>query len=157
MPKNGAKSKQFRVILESFSDSRFEIVGEINGDKVVRITTQNRTKIPTISCDEILYVANPKTGFIEHIAFYNSQGIIEHSIDLEFNENGTSKPYREYYRRGKIRSEGTHFHEVWDVDDNGDIGRPKHSISNTSAVNNHYLIYVNNAVEYNLNIRRNGK
>lgn len=157
MPKNGAKSKQFRVILESFRDSRFEIVGEINGDKVVRITTQSRTKIPTISCDKILYVANPKTGFIEHIAFYNSQGIIEHSIDLEFNENGTSKPYREYYRRGKLRSEGSHYHERWEVNSNGDIQRNPHDTNNIGPVNNSLLPFVNNAVEYNLNRRRNGK
>lgn len=79
MPKNGAKSTEDKTILDSFKDSRFEIVGEINGNKVVRITTQSRTKIPTISSEEILYIANPKTGFIEHIAFYNSNGIIEHS------------------------------------------------------------------------------
>lgn len=157
MPKNGAKSTEDQTILDSFKDSRFEIVGEINGDKVVRVTTQNRTKIPTTSCEEILYIANPKTGFIEHIAFYNSNGIIEHSIDLEFNQDGTSKPYQEYYRRGKLRSEGTHYHERWEVNSNGDIQRNPHDPNNIGPVNNSLWPYVNNAVEYNLNIRRNGK
>lgn len=100
------------------------------------------------------YIANPRTRLIEHITFYDENGDIKHSLDLEFNRDGSSMPYREFFRRGKLRSEGTHFHQRWPKDENGNKGRAPHTPDNTSEVNSYYMRFVNLAIEYNQNIRR---
>ena len=59
-------------------------------------------------------------------------------------------------RKGKLRSEGTHFHKEWAADEKGDKGRTPHTSDNTSAVNNYYVRFVNKAIEYNSKVKNYG-
>ncbi len=156
---NGARSYYLSGTLDKYDGPQFDKIDVIGDVKVIKVYTQNSTKIPVESFEsKMYYVANPKTGLIEHIAFYDKNGNIKHSIDLEFNEDGTSKPYREFIRKGKLRSDGSHFHREWPMDDNGDKGRTPHDQMNCERVNSYWMHFVNKAVDYNAKIKeRNGK
>ncbi|MGM9867171.1 MAG: hypothetical protein ACI303_04865 [Lepagella sp.] len=156
---NGARNAYFAKMLDKYGGPRFDEIGRIGEAKVIKVNTQNSTKIPVESFEsDMYYVANPNTGLIEHITFYDEDGNIKHSIDLEFNEDGSNKPYREFMRKGKLRSEGSHFHREWPIDDNGDKGRIPHNKMNCEGVNRYWMRFVNRAVEYNAKIReQNGK
>lgn len=147
---NGARAAYLAKMLDKYSGTRFDPVGSIDGVSVIKVKGQNSTKVPVESFNsDMYYVTNPRTGKIEHITFYDKDGNIKHSIDLEFNSDGTSKPYREFMRKGKLRSEGTHFHKEWTADGNGDKGRTPHASDNTECVNRYYMRFVNKAIEYN--------
>lgn len=156
---NGAKAAFMAKILDQFNGARFDEVGRIDGIKVIKVYTQNSTKVPVESFgSEMYYVVNPTSRLIEHITFYDKKGNIKHSIDLDFNVDGTSKPYREFYRKGRLRSEGTHFHKEWPIDENGEKGRTPHDKMNCEAVNRYYMRFVNKAISFNAKIRKqNGK
>ncbi|MBD5372447.1 MAG: hypothetical protein HDR75_03760 [Bacteroides sp.] len=151
---NGARAAYMAGLLNEYSGPRFDECGRIGDSKVIKIWTQNNTKVPVESFNsDMYYVANPKTGTIEHIAFYDKDGNIKHSIDLDFNKDGSSKPYREYYRKGKLRSEGSHFHREWPIDENGDKGRVSHNKMNCEPINRYYMRFVKKAIEYNSKIQ----
>ena len=151
---NGARAAYLAGSLDKFPGPRFDETGLIGDVKVIKVWTQNSTKVPVESFNsDMYYVANPKTGIIEHIAFYDKDGNIKHSIDLDFNADGSNKPYREFYRKGKLRSEGSHFHREWPVDENGDKGRVPHDKMNCEQVNKYYMRFVNKAIEHNTKIR----
>lgn len=156
---NGARAAYLAKMLDTYEGPRFDEVGRMGDVKVIKVYTQNSTKVPVEAFESnMYYVANPKTGVIEHITFYDKNGNIKHSIDLEFNEDGTSKPYHEFIRKGKLRSEGSHFHREWPADENGNKGRAPHNELNCEAINKYYMRFVNKAVEYNAKIRKqNGK
>lgn len=155
---NGARLAYLAKKLAEYSGPRFKQVGSIDGVKVVEVLNQKSTKIPVESFgSDTYYVANPSTGKIEHIAFYDQNGNIKHSIDLDYRPDGTNIPYREYMRKGKLRSEGSHFHKEWPIDENGDKGRESHDRANISPVNRYYMRFVNKALRYNINIKDNEK
>lgn len=156
---NGARAAFLAKMLDQYSGPRFDEIGRIGDVKVIKVYTQNSTKVPVESFgSDMYYVANPNSGQIEHITFYDKNGNIKHSIDLDFNSDGTNKPYREFYRKGRLRSEGSHFHKEWPIDENGEKGRTPHDKMNCEAVNRYYMRFVNKAVEYNANKRKqNGK
>lgn len=156
---NGAKSAYLAGLLDQYTGAKFDEIARIGETKVIVVNTQNSTKVPVEAFkSDMYYVTNPKTGMIEHIAFYDQDGNIKHSIDLDFNEDGSNKPYREFYRKGKLRSEGSHFHRDWPIDDNGDKGRISHNKMNCEPINRFYMRFVNKAIEYNSKIKKaNGK
>lgn len=155
---NGARSAYLANMLDKYTGARFNTVGHINGVDVVKIKGQNSTKVPTESFNsKMYYVIDPKTGMIKHITFYDKDGNIKHSIDLKFNPDGSSMGYREFYRKGKLRSDGTHFHKKWVTDDTGDKGRIPHDDGNTDPVNRYYMRFVNKAVEYNRKLKNDKK
>lgn len=155
---NGARAAFLAALLEIFSGPRFDEVGRIGDVKVVKVRAQNSTKLPVESfTSNMYYVANPRTGDIDHIVFYDKDGNIKHSIDLYFNKDGSNKAYREFIRKGKLRSEGSHFHREWPMDENGDKGRISDDESNCERVNRYYMRFVNKAIVYNASIRdKNG-
>ena len=156
---NGAKAAYLAKMLYQYGGPRFDEIDRIGDVKVVKVYTQNSTKVPVESFgSDMYYVANPNNGLIEHITFYDKNGNIKHSIDLDFNSDGTNKSYRGFYRKGRLRSEGSHFHREWPIDENGEKGRTPHDKMNCEAVNRYYMRFVNKAVEYNANKRKqNGK
>lgn len=156
---NGAHSYFKAKTLSNYTGVRFEQVDVIDNVKVIQVANRSNTAIPVEAfTSEMYYVVNPKTGLIEHITFYDKKtGDIKHSIDLEFNPDGSFKPYREFTRKGKLRSEGSHLHRKWPKDKNGNKGRVSHDKNNIEPVNRYYMRYVNKAIRYNAKIRNNGK
>lgn len=153
---NGARSAYLSGLLDKYPGPRFHDIGFIGDVKVIKVYTQNSTKVPVESFNSrMYYIANPRTGMIEHVAFYDKDGNIKHSIDLDFNKDGSSKPYREFVRKGKLRSEGSHFHREWPTDESGDKGRISHDQMNCEPVNRYYMRYVNKAIQYNSRIKKN--
>lgn len=151
---NGSRAAYLANTLDAYEGAKFYEIGKIGESKVIKVYTQNSTKIPVESFESnMYYVANPNTGIIEHIAFYDKNGNIKHSIDLEFDKDGKSKPYREFIRKGKLRSEGTHFHRKWPIADNGDKGRIPHNKMNCESINKYYMRFVKKAVEYNIKLK----
>lgn len=155
---NGARSAFMAKTLEGYNGVRFHEVGKIGDEKVIEVSNQSRTAQPMESfTSRMYYVVNPKTKEIKHIDFYDKNGNIQHSIDLELNKDGSFKPYREFKRKGKTHSEGSHFHRDWTKQENGDKGRVSHNVDNIEPVNRYYMIFVNKAIKYNQNVRNNSK
>lgn len=147
---NGARAAFVAKTLDSYHGVRFDEVGKIGDVKVVTVSTQSNTAIPVESfSSDMYYVTNPNTGRIDHITFYDKDGNIKHSIDMEYNKDGSFKPYQEYTKKGRLKSEGTHFHSKWPQDENGNKGRPSHDPKNLKSVNRYYMRFVNKALEYN--------
>ena len=117
---NGSRAHFLANTLEGYSGVRFDQVGEIDGNEVVTVSTQKIKSIPMESfTSEMYYITKPgNTNLIEVIAFYDKNHNISVALDLEFNSDGSLKPYREFMRKGKLRSEGGHMH-YWNMDDNG--------------------------------------
>lgn len=152
---NGARSAFMAGTLGSYTGVRFKELGKIDDVKVISVSSQSNTAVPMESfSSKQYYVTNPKTGLIDHIAFYDKNGDIKHSIDLEFNKDGTYKPYREFEKKGLIKSEGSHFHRNWPIDDLGNKRRFSHDKNNIEAINRYYMRYVNKAIEYNKNLSK---
>lgn len=140
--------------LENYSRVQFDEIGRIGNVKVVCADQPNKATPMEAFTSKMYYVANPETGRIESISFYDKKGNIMHSIDLQFNSDGSPKSYREYKRKGKLHSEGCHFHRVWKIQENGDKGRRRHASHNVEAVNRYYMRFVNRAVKYNQKIKK---
>lgn len=137
--------------LEGYTGVRFQEIRQINGVKVITVSNQTNTAIPMEAfTSKMYYIADPRTGKIVHIAFYAKNGDIKHSIDLKFEKDGSLIPFKQTVRKGKIHTEGTHFHKQWPVDANGDKGRSSHDKDNIFPVNRYYKRFVNLAVKYNL-------
>ncbi|MEE0978503.1 MAG: hypothetical protein UH625_03755 [Muribaculaceae bacterium] len=144
--------------MEGYKGVRFHEVGRIDDAKVIEVSNQSRTAQPMEAfTSRMYYVVNPDTKEIKHIDFYDKEGNIKHSIDLDLNKDGSFKPYREFMRKGKKRSEGSHFHRDWPKQENGDKGRTPHNEDNIEAVNRYYMRFVNKAIKYNQNVRNNSK
>ncbi len=155
---NGARSYFLAQTLDSYNGVRFKEVSHIDDDKVIEVANQGRTAQPMEAfSSKLYYVVNPQTGEIKHIDFYDKNGNIKHSIDLDLNPDGSFKPYREFFRKGKIRSEGSHFHRNWDKALDGNKSRSPHDNKNIEPVNSYYMRFVNKAIKYNINIKTNGK
>ena len=155
---NGARAAFMANTLEGYKGVRFHEVGRIDDAKVIEVSNQSRTAQPMEAfTSRMYYVVNPDTKEIKHIDFYDKEGNIKHSIDLDLNKDGSFKPYREFMRKGKKRSEGSHFHRDWPKQKNGDKGRTPHNEDNIEAVNRYYMRFVNKAIKYNQNVRNNSK
>lgn len=155
---NGARAAFMANTLEGYKGVRFHEVGRIDDAKVIEVSNQSRTAQPMEAfTSRMYYVVNPNTKEIKHIDFYDKEGNIKHSIDLDLNKDGSFKPYREFKRKGKMRSEGSHFHRDWPKQENGDKGRTSHNGANVEPVNRYYMRYVNKAIKYNQNVRNNSK
>lgn len=155
---NGARAAFMSNTLEGYQTVRFHEVGRIDNIKVIEVANQTRTAQPMEAfTSRMYYVVNPKTKEIKHIDFYDKDGNIIHSIDLDLNKDGNFKPYREFTRKGKKHSEGCHFHRNWPKQENGDKGRKSHNENNIEAVNRYYMRFVNKAIKYNQNVRNNSK
>lgn len=153
---NGARAEYLRGTLGKYMGTRFTQVGDLDGVRVLKVLNQSNTKVPVEAfSSNMYYVVNTRTNLINHIVFYDKNKNIAHSIDLEFNSDGSIKPYREFIRKGKVHSEGTHFHKSWRQDDRGDNGRISHDSSNIQTVNKYYMRFVNKAVNYNNKLLRN--
>lgn len=153
---NGARAAFLANTLEGYQGVRFHEVGKIDDFKVIEVANQSNTAQPMEAfTSRMYYVVNPGTKEIEHIDFYDKKGDIIHSIDLVLNEDGSFKPYREFKRKGKMRSEGSHFHRNWPKQENGDKGRTSHDEGNIEPVNRYYMRFVNKAIKYNNNVRNN--
>jgi hypothetical protein len=155
---NGARAAFMSNTLEGYQGVRFREVGRIDDVKVIEVSTQTRTSQPMEAfSSRMYYVVDPNTKEIKHIDFYGKDGNITHSIDLDLNKDGSFKPYREFIRKGKKRSEGCHFHPDWPKQENGDKGRTPHDEDNVKPVNCYYMRFVNKAIKYNQNVRNNSK
>lgn len=155
---NGARAAFMSNTLEGYQGVRFHEVGKIDDAKVIEVSNQSRTAQPMEAfTSRMYYVINPTTKEIKHIDFYDKDGNIIHSIDLDLNKDGSFKPYREFMRKGKMRSEGCHFHRDWPKQENGDKGRKSHNEDNVEPVNRYYMRFVNKAIKYNQNVRNNSK
>lgn len=156
---NGARSAFMARTLDSYRGVRFKEVGLIDDVKVISVSTQSNTAIPMESfTSNKYYITNPRTGLIDHIAFYDKKGDISHSIDLKYYPDGSLIPYHEFSHKGKLKAEGSHFHRVWPQDENGNKGRTSHNPKNVEPINRYYMRYVNKALEYNYEkINKNGK
>lgn len=155
---NGARAAFMSNALEGYQGVRFREVGRIDDVKVIEVSNQTRTAQPMEAfTSRMYYVVNPNTKEIKHIDFYDKDGNITHSIDLDLNKDGSFKPYREFKRKGKMRSEGCHFHRDWPKQENGDKGRTPHNENNVEPVNRYYMRFVNKAIKYNQNVRNNSK
>lgn len=149
---NGARSAFMAGTLGSYTGVRFKELGKIDDVKVISVSSQSNTAVPMESfSSKQYYVTNPKTGLIDHIAFYDKNGDIKHSIDLKYTKDGGLIPYKEYNQKGKLKSEGSHFHRTWPQDDHGNKGRRSHNPQNIESINRYYMRYVNKALKYNKN------
>lgn len=153
---NGARSAFMARTLDSYRGVRFKELNKIDGVKVVAVSTQKNTAVPVESfTSNMYYVANPRTKAIDHITFYDKNGDIKHSIDLEFNKDGSLKHYKEFEKKGIVKSEGSHFHRYWPQDDLGNKRRTSHDKNNIEPINRYYMRFVNKAIEYNQNLHKN--
>ena len=98
---------------------------------------------------DIYYVTAPgNPEQITNIAFYDKNGNIKVSLDLEYDSDGNLKPFETYIKNGKERTRGSHMHH-WFIDDEGDKGRTSHASDNIERINNYYMRFVNKALKYN--------
>lgn len=152
---NGSRSHFLAKTLDNYLGVRFDQVGTIDGNKVIVVSNQTRTAIPTESFEsDMYYVTKPgEPNVVTAITFYDKNHNLKLSIDIEYSSDGSFKPYRLYTRKGKVRSEGSHMHR-WFMDENGNKVRKSHDPSNTLPINRHYMHFVNKALKYN---KDNGK
>lgn len=152
---NGSRSNYLAKTLDSYLGVRFEQVGTIDGNKVIVVSNQTRTAIPTESFEsDMYYVTKPgRPDIVTAITFYDKDHNLTLSIDLEYNCDGSFKPYNLYTRKGKTYSIGSHMHR-WVLDADGNKVRKSHDPSNTFPINSYYMRFVNKALKYN---KDNGK
>lgn len=147
---NGAREHYRNGTLGDYTGARFENIGEIDGVKVISVSTQSNTTVPMESfTSSMYYVASPKDSTrIEHITFYDKNGNIKVSIDMEYDKDGVIIPFQSVIRKGKTYTKGIHLHK-WTANDDGDNGRKSHAANNIFSVNSYYMRFVNKAIKYN--------
>lgn len=147
---NGARKHYKNGTLGQFHGTRFEKISEIDGVKVISVSTQSNTTVPMESfTSSKYYVTSPKDPTrIEHITFYDKSGNIKSSIDMEYDKDGRVIPFYTVIQKGKTHIKGTHMH-YWALNDDGDSGRTPHAAGNTFPVNRYYMRFVNKAIKYN--------
>lgn len=147
---NGARAHYNKGTLDEYHGTRFEKIGEIDGTKVISVSTQSNTAVPMESfTSSMYYVTSPKDATeIEHITFYDKNGNIKVSIDMEYDKDGNIIPFHTIFHKGKIHVKGTHMHK-WALNDNGDSGRKSHAANNVFPINRYYKRFVNRVINYN--------
>lgn len=147
---NGSRSSFIANTLDGYLGVRFNQVGTIDGVEVVAASTQSNDAIPMESfTSSMYYVTKPgEPKQITHVAFYDKNGNIKVSLDLEYDSQGNLKPFETYTKKSKTKTRGSHMHR-WSIDDNGDKGRKSHDPNNIGEINKYYMRFVNKALKYN--------
>lgn len=130
-----------------------EMDKRIDGHKIL-VNAQNtghKSTPENSNSDSPIYlcgIVDKKTGDIKitTVAIYSKHLLVK-TIDLEFDDNGELKPFRSYKKNGKIKTDGTHGHDMT-ADSQGVVGRKRHDAQNTYQVdlNNELLKKI---VEFN--------
>ena len=108
-----------------------KILIEAENPKHKSIPENSNSESPIYLCAKI----NKKTGSIQiHAVAFYAKHLLVKTIDLEFDDNGDLKPFKEFIdKKGKVKTDGTHGHDMH-ADKQGVVGRKRHDPENTYPV-----------------------